>query len=100
MLKYEIAYSEEFPATENDPDCVDMVKMAARDNGLPLAEAVAPYPWSEDFAYYTGSYRGCLFGLGSGVTQAALHNPDYDFPDTLIDTGVRMFENIYKNLLF
>ncbi len=99
MLKCEIAYSEEFPATENNTDCVEYVKKAACDNGLPLVEAVAPYPWSEDFAYYTESYKGCLFGLGSGLTQAALHNPDYDFPDTLIETGVKMFENIYKNLL-
>lgn len=98
-LKSEISYSEEFPATENDPDCVEMVKKAARDNGLPLVEAVAPYLWSEDFGYYTGSYSGCLFGLGSGSTQAALHNPDYDFPDALIGTGVKMFQNIYKNLL-
>jgi len=98
-LKSEISYSEEFPATENEVNCVELVRKAAIDNNLPLVEAAGPYLWSEDFGYYTNSYKGCLFGLGSGLRQPALHNPEYDFPDTLIQTGVKMFENIYKTLL-
>jgi len=98
-LRCDITYSEEFPATENDAGCVEMVKMAAIEMALEVDEPDVPYPWSEDFAHYTGEYKACLFGLGSGITQSALHNPDYDFPDALIETGVRMFEKIYQKIL-
>ncbi|MBE0655857.1 MAG: amidohydrolase [Bacteroidales bacterium] len=98
-LRYDISYTEEFPATENDPGCVEMVTMAAAELDLDVDEPAIPYPWSEDFAYYTREYNGCLFGLGSGIKQPALHNPDYDFPDALIETGVRMFEKIYQKIL-
>jgi metal-dependent amidase/aminoacylase/carboxypeptidase family protein len=73
--------------------------MAAAEINLEVNEPAIPYPWSEDFAHYTREYKACLFGLGSGITQPALHNPDYDFPDELIETGVRMFEKIYQKIL-
>ena len=34
----------------------------------------------EDFGLFTARHTGCMFGLGSGERQPALHNPDYDFP--------------------
>jgi metal-dependent amidase/aminoacylase/carboxypeptidase family protein len=44
----------------------------------------------EDFGLFTQHYPGAMFGLGSG-TDSALHNPDYDFPDDIITTGVSIF---------
>jgi metal-dependent amidase/aminoacylase/carboxypeptidase family protein len=44
-------------------------------------------------------FPGVLFGLGSGVTQPQLHNPDYDFPDDIIETGVKMFYGIYQQII-
>jgi metal-dependent amidase/aminoacylase/carboxypeptidase family protein len=29
----------------------------------------------------------------------ALHSPDYDFPDALIETGVKLFDKIVRKLL-
>jgi metal-dependent amidase/aminoacylase/carboxypeptidase family protein len=40
-----------------------------------------------------------MFGLGSGVNSPALHNPDYDFPDQLIETGVKVFSGIIDGIL-
>jgi metal-dependent amidase/aminoacylase/carboxypeptidase family protein len=37
--------------------------------------------------------------LGAGVGHAALHNPDYDFPDDLIQIGVKIFHQVLRNLL-
>jgi hypothetical protein len=34
-----------------------------------------------------------------GEDHAALHNPDYDFPDDLIPIGVGIFERIARDLL-
>ncbi|MCA1758002.1 MAG: amidohydrolase [Bacteroidales bacterium] len=98
-LGVEIAYDEIFPATVNDPGCVDMVRESAREIPLTVQNNDHPYRWSEDFAYFTEKYSGCLFGLGAGTGQPALHNPEYDFPDTIIDPGTEIFFNIYKKLL-
>ena len=40
-----------------------------------------------------------MFGLGAGLDTPALHNPDYDFPDELIDTGVQLFGGIIDQFL-
>ena len=53
----------------------------------------------KDFGHFLANYPGALFGLGSGTDQPALHNPDYDFPDELIETGIRIFYNIYNIIL-
>mgnify|MGYP006075397237 FL=1 len=37
--------------------------------------------------------------LGPGEDYAALHNPDYDFPDDLIPIGSAIFERIARDLL-
>jgi metal-dependent amidase/aminoacylase/carboxypeptidase family protein len=39
-----------------------------------------------------------MFGLGAGINTPALHNPDYDFPDEIIATGVSVFYEISKQI--
>lgn len=99
-LKYEISYSEIFPATVNDKTCVDLVKTSAQENNLQIESLKKPFRWGEDFGYYTEKYKGVFFGIGSGINQAVLHNPDFDFPDEIIETGINVFFNIYKKLNF
>lgn len=98
-LKFEIEYVEEFPSTVNDKFCVDIIKQSAEQNNLSIKEIKNPFRWSEDFGHFTQKYKGALFGLGSGVDQPQLHNPDYDFPDEIILTGTKMFYSIVKNVL-
>ncbi len=98
-LKYEIEWVEEFPSTKNDNDCVEIISQCAEENNLRINEIDKPFRWSEDFGHFTHNYKGALFGLGSGINQPQLHNPDYDFPDEIISTGTKMFYSIIKKVL-
>ncbi len=98
-LACEISYTEVFPATMNNDRCVDIVEQAAKQNGLNVEHIKTPYKWSEDFGYYTEKFNACYFGLGAGTEQPQLHNPDFDFPDDIIETGINLFYTIYKSTL-
>ena len=95
-LEYEISYSEIFPASVNNQECFRFVEQAAKQNNYKLDYIEKPFSWSEDFGYFAQEYKTALFGLGSGVSQPPLHNPDFDFPDEIIETGINMFYTIYK----
>ena len=97
-LKCKITYSEEFPASVNNNECLGYVKASARQNNLEIETIENPFKWSEDFGYYSQHYKSCLFGLGSGISQPPLHNPDYDFPDEIIESGINIFYSIYKKI--
>lgn len=98
-LDHSIAYEEVFPATLNDYGCTQRVRKAGTKLEMEIEDLKHPFKWSEDFGHFTARYKGALFGLGSGVDQPALHNPDYDFPDELIPVGVGLYEKIYKDIL-
>lgn len=98
-LRAEVEWVEEFPVTVNDAGMARRVREAARANSLELIEPEVPFAWSEDFGHFTGACEGVLFGLGSGENHPALHNPDYDFPDEIIEPGVRMFDSIVRGIL-
>ena len=100
QLKVEISYNEIFPATVNHNQCVDLIEQAAIENQYKIEYLETPFKWSEDFGYYTEKYKGGFFGLGAGENQPALHNPDYDFPDDIIETGINLFYTIYKKIVF
>lgn len=97
-LDCKISYSEEFPASVNNNECLGYVKESARQNNLEVETIEFPFKWSEDFGYYSQHYKSCLFGLGSGISQPPLHNPDYDFPDEIIESGINIFYSIYKQI--
>ena len=97
-LKCEISYSEEFPASVNNDECVSFVEQSAKQNNLEIEYLEKPFKWSEDFGYYSQQYKSCLFGLGAGIMQPPLHNPDYDFPDEIIETGINTFYSIYEKI--
>lgn len=95
-LSCEISYSEAFPATVNNDDCVQLIEKSAKGLNLEIEHIEKPFKWSEDFGYFSEKYAAGFFGLGSGKKQAPLHNPDFDFPDEIIETGINVFYNIYK----
>ncbi|MAT37972.1 MAG: hypothetical protein CL946_00025 [Ectothiorhodospiraceae bacterium] len=97
-LTCDISFSEVFPASVNNDECVRLVEQSAKHNDLKYEFIETPFKWSEDFGYYSEKYSTCLFGLGAGLQQPQLHNPDYDFPDELIETGVNVFYSIYKSI--
>ncbi len=93
-LDYSIQWREEFLATVNQKRAVEIIKASAGECKFAITEPNTPFPWSEDFGRFMNMYKGALFGLGAGKNQPALHHPDYDFPDELIETGVNIFEAI------
>ena len=47
-----------------------------------------------------GAAVAATFGSGPlGLFDAALHNPDYDFPDDLIPVGARIYAQIVHDIL-
>jgi len=98
-LSCNISYCEVFPATVNNDKCVDIVEQSAKQINLKIKKIEKPFKWSEDFGYYTQKFEACYFGLGSGKKQPQLHNPDYDFPDEIIESGINLFYTIYKRVL-
>lgn len=101
--KHHLIFNHEFLAhfyaNENDKLCVDAVRNAAEAAALDILEQSFPFKWGEDFGMMTTEFKGCMFGLGSGEHQPALHNPDYDFPDELIPKGIAIFTSLIKNQL-
>lgn len=98
-LEIEVSVTEKFPATENDDFLTGMVGKAGQELGYKLHYIENPFRWSEDFAWFTRKYRGILFGIGSGENYPDLHNPDYDFPDELIEPGVNIMTAACRKLL-
>ena len=98
-LDYKIEFVEEFPATVNNPDCVKIVRDSAQKCGLDLTVREVPFSWSEDFGHFTNAHPGALFGLGAGDDVRALHHPSYDFPDEIIEPGIRIFKEIILKMI-
>jgi len=98
-LEYEYEWCEIFPAVINNIACVDKIREIARSRNYNIVELEEPFRWSEDYAHFTNKFEGALFGIGSGTNHPQLHNPDYDFPDEILETGINMFWGIIHNIL-
>lgn len=93
-------YDRYYPATINDP--------AAAADALEVAGTVAraelapePAPTSEDFSFMLQQRPGAYIWLGqaTGDHAAPLHNPNYDFNDSVMATGVRLHVALAKHWL-
>jgi metal-dependent amidase/aminoacylase/carboxypeptidase family protein len=98
-LQYSVRWLEYFAATDNTPEAVALVRKAAAENGLPYIAKEVPFSWGEDFGFLTQQYPGALFGLGAGTDCPPLHHQNYDFPNDIIEAGVRMFYAVAEEIL-
>lgn len=89
---------EKFHANKNAPEVVNAIITAAKDLNLTIEHKTHPFSWGEDFGLFTQHIPGAMFGLGSGKESPALHNPDYDFPDEIISTGIQLFYQTISKL--
>ena len=96
-LKCEIQWQEYFPSTKNNDEAMKLLTCAVENMNHTFLQN--PFPWSEDFGYFTECSKGAMFGLGSGVNSPSLHNENYDFPDDLISYGVNVFKNIVQKFV-
>lgn len=90
---------DDFAASVNHPEATAQMAAALDRLGIAHAEGDLPMRGSEDFGRFgqPGTRSAMLF-LGAGQGPA-LHNPDYDFPDGLIQPGVAIFHQIARDLL-
>jgi amidohydrolase len=98
-LNIDFSFTETFSANINNKEATDLVIKCAELNNYSITKNATPFKWGEDFGLFTAHYKGCMFGLGSGLKTPALHNPDYDFPDELLKTGVTLFNEIINKTL-
>jgi amidohydrolase len=93
-LKITITVEDVFPATINSKSAAAILHSIT-----PKPKLVKPdkaFRWSEDFGHFSKICETAMFGLGAGRKCTNLHNPDYDFPDELIETGANLFIKIIK----
>jgi len=99
QLAFQIEWFEHFPAAENNEACNTIIKKAALKNKFKLIQKPHPFKFGEDFGWFSKAYKTGMFGLGAGTKTPALHSENYDFPDELIPTGIKMFEEIISEII-
>ena len=90
---------DHFAASVNSPEAYDVATKALDAIGVPYGQENVPMRASEDFGVFGWGAKAAMLCLGPGEDHAALHNPDYDFPDDLIPIGSAIFERIARDLL-
>jgi len=98
-LKVNMQWTEKFQANENNKEAVNYIRKLAAKLELSVLEKELPFTFGEDFGLIIQHFKGAMFGLGSGESTPSLHNPDYDFPDEIMQTGVSLFYQITKEIL-
>ena len=97
-VRIESEWLEEFPSVMNDHYCAKIISESADKLALSKVEKNSPFSWGEDYGFFTRSFKGAMFAIGAGIQTPPLHNPNYDFPDELIETGSDMFFEIIQTI--
>ena len=91
---------DNFAATVNDPQAITRLTAALDALHIPHDDRNLPLRGSEDFGRFGDDQtRMAMMFLGSGEKHPQLHNPDYDFPDSLIPLGARLFQRVMADIL-
>ncbi len=100
-LEIAFGFQDSFPSAENSPEAVEIVRRAAESCGIRAVEPAQGTASSEDIGHLLRDARrgGAVFLLGNGEEAPPLHSRNYDFDDTLIETGVRIWMQIIEDML-
>lgn len=90
---------DDFAASNNDEEAVNLARAALDGLDIPHGEAGLPMRASEDFGVFGWPAKAAMLCMGPGTDYAALHNPDYDFPDEIIPIGATLFERLARDIL-
>ncbi len=91
-LKAESQLVEPFPATVNNEGMRERFISLHKDEKISYLQS--PFKWSEDFGHFGKVCPSFFFGIGAGKDSPALHNPEYDFPDHLIERVAQTYIRI------
>lgn len=97
-VKHQLSWEERFALTENNAEAYRILEEATQLFADQIIKAEAPFLWSEDFSYYGSKYKTAFWGIGAGENHPQLHNPDYDFPDAILETALKVNIQIIKQL--
>ena len=99
-LQTDVSWHDVFHAVTNSDKATKIAGIAAEKAGGMIREMNHPMRWSEDFGRFgQDGAEACLLFLGAGETHPQLHNPDYDFPDSLLAIGPAVFLEITRQIL-
>lgn len=98
-LQYTIEWIDYFPAVYNDEQCITTIENISGLISLPIQHLHQPMRWSEDFSFFLQNIPGAMIGVGAGLNHAQLHNPDYDFPDEIIEPTLTLYKKIIQKFL-
>jgi len=93
-----------YPVLENDPGLVKHTRdVAAQVLGGNHVHTLLPRMGAEDFAFFCKEWGGIIVGLGchdpNKGLQYGLHSPHFDFDETVLDVGTRLFGQVIKQYL-
>lgn len=106
----EVNFIRQVPPVTNNPEWINQVQNAAIEvvgqEAVLTQEPVMP---SEDFGVFLKRCPGALFFIGNGEGKhrqeghgpgpCSLHNPSYDFNDSILPLGASVFARIAENYL-
>ena len=97
--KVEINFQKGYPATINHKKQSEFAYESAKKIvGNKASSSQAPMMGSEDFSYFLKKIPGCFAWIGNGPS-ASLHNPKYDFNDSVLSIGSSFLASIAEDRL-
>jgi len=95
-----LSYRTAYPATINHPACAELAAQAAAVTvGMAAVRRErTPSMASEDFSFMLEGKPGAYIWLGvdGAAPSAPLHNPHYDFNDSVLEVGMAYWVNLVK----
>ena len=97
--KVDINFQKGYPATINHKKQSEFAYDSAKKIvGNKASSSQAPMMGSEDFSYFLEKVPGCFAWIGNGPS-ASLHNPKYDFNDSVLSIGSSFLASIAEDRL-
>lgn len=97
--KVNINFQKGYPPTINHKKQSEFAYSSAKKIvGNKASSSQAPMMGSEDFSYFLKKIPGCFAWIGNGAS-ASLHNPKYDFNDTVLTVGSSFLATIAEDRL-
>lgn len=92
-VKFSMDVSKSHPAVINNETLYKRIKPHLM--GLNYVELRRPVMIAEDFSFFEQQMPGVFFFLGTG-SGIPLHSDNYDFDDSIIIEGVKLFDTLFR----